>query len=113
MQINYPGGAAGRYFNVTGTMLPPDSTASIVANGHILGQQPLDGSGAVAFTLTTDQAGPGVHHLRVQANPIAGLRFTLDPAAPVRPREGETPLVVVPEGLIPCYVYLPLAMHNP
>jgi hypothetical protein len=36
MQINYPSGAAGSYFNVTGTMFPPDSTASIVANGHIL-----------------------------------------------------------------------------
>jgi peptide/nickel transport system substrate-binding protein len=113
VQINYPGGAAGSYFNVTGTGFPPDSTASIVANDHILGQQPVDGSGAVAFTLTTGQADPGVYHLRVQANPVAGLRFTVDPAAPERPREGEAPLVVVPEGLIPYYIYLPVVVHNP
>jgi hypothetical protein len=110
--INHSSGAPGSYFSVTGTGFPPDSTASIVANNTILGQTTVDSSGGVAFTLTTEEADPGLYHLRVSVNPAAGLQFTLDEAAPMQPRVGETPLVEVPEGLVPHLVYLPLVVKN-
>jgi peptide/nickel transport system substrate-binding protein len=110
--INHEGGAPGSYFNVTGSGFPPDSKAFIVANGRLLGEVTSNSSGEVAFTLATDQADPGEYHVRVSVNPVAGIAFNLDPDLPLQPREGELPLVVVPAGLIPHNVYLPLIARN-
>jgi len=110
--INHEGGAPGSYFNVTGSGFPPDSKVFIVANGRLLGEVMSDSSGGVAFTLATDQADPGKYHVRVSVNPVAGIAFNLDPDLPLQPREGELPLVVVPAGLIPHNVYLPLVVRN-
>lgn len=112
MQINHDSGAPGSYFNVTGTGFPPDGTASIVVNGHLLDELSVDGSGAVSFTLTTEEASAGTYHLRTTVNPSGGVRFVLDPDEPVREKEGDLPLVEVPDGLITHYVYLPLVVKN-
>jgi hypothetical protein len=66
----------------------------------------------LSFTLTTDEADAGVYHVQVRVNPVAGVQFTLDPTAALRPREGDLPLVVVPEGLIRHFIYLPVVLHN-
>ena len=110
--INHGSGAPGSYFNVTGTGFPPDRTGYVVVNGHLLGDLPVDGSGAIAFTLETGEADPGDYHVRVTANPSGGVGFTLDEAEPVHPREGDLPLVEVPEGLIVHPIYLPLIMSH-
>jgi peptide/nickel transport system substrate-binding protein len=109
--INYNSGAPGSYFNVTGSGFPPDGTAFIVANNHLLGQFPVDGSGQISFTLTTDEATAGTYHLRVTVNPSGGLAFVLDEDEPVRSQEGNLPPVEVPSGLI-IRVYLPLVLRN-
>lgn len=112
MAINYPGGAPGSYLNVTGSGFPPEGTASIVVNGSLLDALPVDESGAIAFTLTTDEAAAGTYRLRTTVNPSGGTRFVIDPAQPVRVREGELPLVEVREGLIPKTVFLPLVVRG-
>ena len=110
--INHANGAPGSYFNVTGTGFPPDDTAFVVVNNTLLGSVTVDPSGGVAFTLSTLEADPGLYHVRVSVNPSAGVAFTLDEALPVQPREGDFPLVIVPDGLITHYLYMPLLMRN-
>jgi len=110
--INHTTGAPGSYFNVTGTGFPPDETAFIVVNGQLLDDLPVDAGGAISFTLTTGAADPGVYHVRVSVNPAAGVQFTLDETEPVQPREGDFPLVIVPDGLITYYAYLPIVVRN-
>lgn len=113
LQINDDSGAPGSYFNVTGTGFPPNETAAIPANDHLLGELPVDGSGAISFTLTTEEASAGTYHVRTTVNPSDGVQFVLDPAEPVREKEGDLPLVEVPAGLITYrYVYVPLVMRQ-
>ena len=112
LAINHTSGAPGSYFNVTGSGFPPNGTASIVANEQLLGQVTADGSGQVAFTLTTDEAGEGTYHLRVTVNPSGGLAFVLDAAEPVYPKEGSLQEVEVPEGLVSYQVYLPVVLRS-
>ena len=112
LEIDYTSGAPGSYFNVTGSGFPPDGTASIVANDHLLGQLPVDSSGQISFTLTTDEAAEGTYHLRVAVNPSGGLAFVLNENEPARPQVGSLPLVQVPDGLITSHLYLPLVLRN-
>ena len=84
----------------------------IVVNGHLLGQVPVDGSGEIAFTLTTDEASEGTYHLRVTVNPSGGLAFVLDESEPERPKVGDLEEIEVPEGLITHPVYLPLVLRS-
>jgi peptide/nickel transport system substrate-binding protein len=112
VQINFVSGAPGSYLNVTGSGFPPNSTASIMANGHLLAQLPVNASGEIAFTLTTDTAAEGTYHLRATTNPSGGLAFVLDADEPQRPKAGSLPLVEVPYGLIAHQVYLPLVVRN-
>jgi peptide/nickel transport system substrate-binding protein len=112
LEINYTSGAPGSYLNVTGSGFPPDGTASIVANDHVVGQLPVDGSGQISFTLTTDEATAGTYHLRVTVNPSGGLAFVLDEDEPARPQVGSLPLVEVLGGLITHHVYLPLVLRD-
>ena len=112
LAINHDSGAPGSYLNVTGSGFPPDSTASIVVNGHLLDQLPVDGSGEIDFTLTTDDAAEGDYHVRVTVNPSGGVAFVLDEVEPEHPQDGDLPLVEVPDGLITYEVYLPLVLRN-
>ncbi|MCX7855097.1 MAG: ABC transporter substrate-binding protein [Anaerolineae bacterium] len=112
LQINYSEGAPGSYFNVTGSGFPPNRTAFVLANDHILGQMSVNPDGTIAFTLSTGEAQEGEYHLRVSVNPAAGVPFTLTATAPVREREGDLPVIEVPAGLIKFYTYLPLVMRR-
>jgi len=112
MIINHSSGAPGSYFNIAGSGFPPGETAIVVVNDTMLGEVAVDGIGGVAFTLGTEQADPGEYHVRVSVNPAAGVAFVLDEAQPVQPREGELPLIEVPDGLIKKYLYLPMVQRN-
>lgn len=109
--INYDSGAPGSSINVTGSGFPPGSTAVVLVNGETLGQQPVSASGTVSFTLSTEGAEEGAYHLVVRANPVAGARFTLDSAEPIRPQEGELPVLTVPPDLALHEVYLPTVLR--
>ncbi len=111
LEINYVSGAPGSYLNVTGSGFPPDGSASIVVNDRLLDGLPVDSSGAISFTLTTEEADAGIYHLRVTAKPSGGAAFVLDEHEPVRPKVGDLPLVEVPDGLV-THVYLPLVLRN-
>lgn len=111
LQINYSSGAPGSYFNVTGSGFTPNGTAFIVVNGHLLDRLPVDSNGTISFTLATTEATQGFYHLRVSVNPAAGIQFRLSPNEPVRPREGELPVIEVPAGLTGV-TYLPLVLRN-
>lgn len=97
--INHPSGAPGSYFNINGAGFPPNSTAFIVINGNLLGKLPVDDSGAIAFTLSTNSAEVGIYHLRVSVNPSAGVRFMLKPNMPVWEKEGTLTEIPLPGGL--------------
>lgn len=109
LKINHPSGAPGSYFNLTGSGFTPDSQAFIISNNHIIGRLQVDGTGMISFTLSTDLGKPGDYHLRVTINPSAGVLLSLDEKAPVWPREGELPIVILPPNL---YFHLPLVNRN-
>lgn len=112
VQVNYPSGAPGSYFNVTGSDFPPANTLYISVNGRLLGEAQSGSDGSVAFTFSTAEAQPGEYHLRVTANPAAGARLVLEAEGATREREGELPVIAVPAGLIRLPVFLPLLMRN-
>ncbi len=107
--INHTSGAPGSYFNVTGTGFPPNGQATIVVNNHILDQLQVDSSGGISFTLSSERSAPGQYHLRVSVNPSAGVQFTLDLEQPVQPREGELPIIPLPQAF---YIHIPVVNRN-
>lgn len=111
LQINYSSGAPGSYFTITGSGFTPNGTAFVVVNGRLLDQLPVDSNGTISFTLATTEAAQGFYHLRVSVNPAAGIQFRLSPNEPVRQREGEAPVIEVPDGLA-SVTYLPLMLRN-
>jgi hypothetical protein len=112
LSINYKSGSPGSFFTLTGENFPSDSTATITANGHVLGSASTDSSGDMVFLLNTDQADEGYYTTIASVNPSATARFFLDAAEPLRPQEGTGSVFNVPSGIAYTnIVYLPLILR--
>ena len=61
--FNYTSGAPGSYFNVTGSDFPPNTSASLTANGVAVGAIMTDASGMFTVTLSTSAASVGMYFL--------------------------------------------------
>lgn len=109
LTINYPDGQVGSYFALTGSGFSPNSTATIVVNGALLGTVPVDGSGNLAFQLSTSQADEGYYLVMTTVNPSSAVAFVLNAAAPLRAQAGSGPIFNVPAGLaFNNILYLPI-----
>lgn len=111
LAIDHDSGAPGSFFAVTGSGFPPGSRVEIAANGTALGALEADGSGGVAFQLSTGGAAEGEYHLRARAGQVAGLPFTLDAAQPAWPRAPGLPALPLVPGHY-TYLYLPAALRD-
>jgi parallel beta-helix repeat protein len=99
LEINYEAGAPGSYFNLSGVDFTPNGTAMISANGVDLGTVVADASGRFTVTLSTDAADEGIYIAKATADASASIRFELDIDDPVRPQEGDWPVLAVPAGI--------------
>lgn len=107
---NYATGAPGSTFTIEGAQFPPDTDVEVWANWRSLGSVTTDSAGALTFLLTTDDADEGAYFIRVGDDPGTGLWLTLDADEPVRPQDGEGPLLDVPEGIaFNHFLYLPVS----
>ena len=108
IEINYSDGQSGSFFTITGTNFPPNNTGDVIVNGHLLFDAlNVDNSGAFVVTLNTERADIGNYAVTIEVNPILFTEFTINPNAPFRSQEGNTPVIIVPNGIVQNEVYLP------
>jgi CSLREA domain-containing protein len=112
LAINYPNGAPGSYFAVSGSNFPPDDQASVSVNGSLFSEIiATDENGNLSFILDTGQADPGWYTVDVSVNPNASVAFLLSQDSPTRPMEGVGTVLDVPEGIaLTEILYLPFAL---
>ncbi|MCI0397438.1 MAG: calcium-binding protein [Chloroflexi bacterium] len=110
LTLNYPSGAPGSFFTLTGGNFPFSATATIAVNGVPLGSLPTDGSGAFTALLNTAGATPGLYRVAATVLPSREIAtLALDPNGVVHPQEGNGPIFLVPPFT---FVYLP-AIFSP
>jgi cold shock CspA family protein len=113
LTINYPAGAPGSYFTVTGSRFPANVTATISVNGHELGPVPIDAMGGFTFLFSTTNADEGIYMITASVNPSATTQLILDADAPIRPQEGTGSIIDIPEGIaFTNQVFLPLLQRQ-
>jgi hypothetical protein len=109
LSINNSSGKPGSFFTLTGANFPSNSTASVIINGNTLTSTlPVDAGGGFVFLLDTSQASAGYYNVTASVNPSASASFVLDPSAPLRPQDGDGPIINVPGGIAWQAYYLPL-----
>jgi hypothetical protein len=111
LTINYASGMPGSFFTLEGANFPANSTATITINNHTLGSVPTDDMGNLVFLLNTDQADEGPYLITATVNPESSVSFILDSRKFFRPQEGQGTIFIVPAGLIPHFVSLPLILR--
>ena len=110
LYINYPNGAPGSYFTLTGTGFPASATATISANGHELGSIPVDANGDFTFLFSTTNADEGSYTIAASVNPSDTTQLTIDADDPFRLQEGTGTILDIPEGIAitTSQIFLPL-----
>ena len=111
LAINYPSGAPGSYFTITGSNFPPNSPATISVNGNALGTVQTDSSGSFTCLLKTSQADEGYYRVTASVNPTASIQFTLNEEDNVHSQEGIGPVFNVPDGIANHVIYLPVIVR--
>ena len=112
LTINYPDGAPGSYFTLTGIRFPANETATISVNGHVLGTVTTDATGGFTFLFTTANADEGVYMITASVNPSATTQLILDAAEPTRTQEGTGSLIDIPAGIAYTnQIFLPLLLR--
>ena len=107
--VNYPDGAPGSFFTVSGDHFPPNSIVHIDVNNHELGTAATNASGDFTIILDTLEAGEGYYMVTATVNPTAVVRFMLDAGQPVRPQEGSDPILTVPADIaFTGFLFLPV-----
>jgi photosystem II stability/assembly factor-like uncharacterized protein len=99
LNINYPTGAPGSFFTISGAKFPPDVNVDLKINGYSIGTIPSDSSGSFSFILSTALADEGFYTVTASVNPGAAVRFILNNDFPARQQEGSYPIFDVPAGL--------------
>lgn len=106
--MHYTSGAPGSYFSVVGRNFPPNETATITVNGHVMGTTAVNGNGRFLFILSTTNADEGTYFVTASVNPTVTKQFVLNAADPVRPQEDSGDTFDVPAGIaFNQFVYLP------
>lgn len=112
LSINYPSGASGSYFTLTGINFPPNDVANISVNGTSLGNITTNLDGSLTFILSTDNADEGSYFVTTTVNPSATTSFFIDFNEPIRPQEGSASIFDVPAGIaFTETVFLPVVLQ--
>jgi alpha-tubulin suppressor-like RCC1 family protein len=111
LTLNYPHGAPGSFFTLTGDGFPPTSTLMIMVNNAVLTDTltTTETGGFVVF-LDTVGADAGGYFVTTSITPGPSAFFTLELGAPPRQEEGGGATNNIPGGIatIMDYLYLPL-----
>jgi hypothetical protein len=96
---NYAGGGPSSFFAITGHGFTPNSTATVVVNGHTLGDVATDAAGDCLFLLNTEQADEGHYLVTTTARPGVSTSFVIASGEPVHPQEGDETIFRIPSGI--------------
>lgn len=112
LTINYQSGAPGSSFTVDGSAYPAGANVTVRVNNRTLApSSPIqtDGEGDFRFLASTTGASEGVYIVEASAGGTTlTVSFHLDNAYPIRPQEGEGPVISVPAGIaLDSFVYMP------
>ncbi|MEN6425561.1 MAG: hypothetical protein ABFE13_09375 [Phycisphaerales bacterium] len=99
LDVNYAGGGPGSFFTISGHGFPSEGKATILVNGHTLGDIATDAAGECLFALSTEQADEGHYVVTTTAHPGTSLSIVIDSGEPVRPREGGETIFQIPSGI--------------
>ncbi|GAB4426416.1 MAG: hypothetical protein OHK0015_07310 [Chloroflexi bacterium OHK40] len=111
LTVNYPDGAPGSFFTITGYNFPAGQPGTIAANGVTLGSVNVGDTGSFVVIISTGDADVGVYRITASAGGgSASTRFELIAGAAERSREGDETLLTfsLPAGLAGQDLYLPL-----
>jgi len=112
LAINYPNGAPGSTFTISGSGFPVNAPATISINGHELGTCTADAVGRFVVLLTTTGADEGLYIVTATVNPSASVGLLLDGEQPVRPQEDTGTTFAVPSGIaFTQQVFLPIVQQ--
>lgn len=105
--MNYNTGSPGSFFTVNGYNFSPADTVSILANGNLIGTVTADSNGDLIFLIDSTNADTGFYNITTNIidGPQVSFRLSLD--APLRPQEGEGPILQLPVGIAYQLVHLP------
>ena len=118
IQINYPDGAPGSYFQIkgqtgSGVRAMAVVTGNLLVNGQSLGAFSTDVTGAFTVTLHTSAgAGEGEYRVNTSVDPGVRTAYQLDGDAPSRP-QAPGDVLEVPATIDPLTrLYLPLVLRQ-
>jgi hypothetical protein len=108
LEVNHASGQPGSFFAVTGMNFSPNASATITANGTLLGNVPTDSNGNLAFNIDSTGAEIGLYVILATTGESATTRFTLIPEGELWPQEGSGPILTLPPDIAGNPIYLPI-----
>jgi ligand-binding sensor domain-containing protein len=99
LNVNFANGAPGSYFNLASDHFPANQTVPVTINGSQLGYIPVSSNGVFTFTLSTAKASQGIYIVKVGEHPSVQIRLRMDTQQPIRPKEGDYPVIDIPIGI--------------
>jgi hypothetical protein len=115
LRINYPNGAPGSAFTLTGSGLTAETTAQVTVNDVLVDTLATNDTGSMTYILQTDvTAQAGLYEVGITdtAGRQVNIVYQLDPNAPLRVAEGNGSIISVPPTISPQAqtgtLYLPL-----
>jgi ligand-binding sensor domain-containing protein len=99
LNATYASGALGSYFNLTSDHFPANQNVPVTVNGAQLGNIPISSHGTFTFTISTSNVSQGLYIIKVGERPSVQLRLWLDSRQPIRPKEGDYPLIDIPADI--------------
>jgi hypothetical protein len=99
LSINHASGGPGSFFTITGHGFPTNSTVTIVANSHTLGDIATDAAGDCLFLLNTEQADEGRYVVKATLDPSTSTNFVIASGEPIHPQEGSGTIFQIPSGI--------------
>jgi hypothetical protein len=98
--INYPSGAPGSFFTLTGVGFSASDQADLLINDQVLTTTlEINPTGGFIFFLDTSGADAGYYRIRVEGVVSASASFFLHPFTEVHAQEGGGTTYIVPPGI--------------
>jgi len=107
VNVNHTTGAPNSFFTFQASGFPANATATIFINNVLLTTVQTDGTGLLAFTISTSNLPTGTYTVRVEVNPTATVTFAIDSNAPLRANESGAPVFAAPPEAAQHKLYLP------
>jgi hypothetical protein len=125
LSLNHTIGAPGSYFTLHGINYPAGGTANVYLNNQLIGNGTIDENGEFTVILSTTDADEGHYVVRVDGVtnatalstaqdstiPSATIDLDIDSQAPIRAKEADAQILVVPSGIMNPKVYIPLVIR--